>query len=73
MIFEDGSTPPPYIVDKFIEASEKTPGVVAVHCKSGLGRTGTLIGMYAMKHYRIPAKDWIGWIRIVRPGSIHGP
>ena len=44
-----------------------------MHCKAGLGRTGTLIGIYAMKHYRFPATDFIGWIRICRPGSILGP
>jgi cell division cycle 14 len=26
-----------------------------------------------MKHYRFPAADFIGWIRIARPGSILGP
>jgi hypothetical protein len=26
-----------------------------------------------MKHYQIPAEPFIGWIRIVRPGSILGP
>ena len=44
-----------------------------MHCKAGLGRTGTLIGLYAMKHYYFPAADFIGWIRIARPGSILGP
>ena len=44
-----------------------------MHCKSGLGRTGTLIGLYMMKHYHIKSREFIGWIRIVRPGSIHGP
>jgi cell division cycle 14 len=26
-----------------------------------------------MKHYYFPAADFIGWIRIARPGSILGP
>lgn len=26
-----------------------------------------------MKHYHFPAADFIGWIRIARPGSILGP
>ena len=41
--------------------------------KAGLGRTGCLIGLYAMKHYHFPATDFIGWIRLIRPGSILGP
>ena len=46
---------------------------MAIHCKAGLGRTGTLIGLYAMKHFKFPAQAFIGWIRICRPGSILGP
>ena len=38
-----------------------------------LGRTGTLIALDAMKHYRFPAAAFIGYIRICRPGSILGP
>jgi cell division cycle 14 len=44
-----------------------------VHCKSGLGRTALLIACYAMKHYYFNARALIGWMRIVRPGSILGP
>lgn len=44
-----------------------------MHCKAGLGRTGSLIGCYAIKHYHFNAADFIGWIRLCRPGSILGP
>lgn len=53
--------------------SSKNSGAIAIHCKAGLGRTGTLIGLWAMKTYQIPAEAFIGWIRIARPGSILGP
>jgi len=56
-----------------MECCEKEKGILAVHCKAGLGRTGSLIGLYTMKHYHFPAADFIGWITICRPGSILGP
>lgn len=60
-------------MDKFLEVCEKEKGAIAIHCKAGLGRTGSLIALYAMKHYGFPPAAFIGWIRIARPGSILGP
>uniref|UniRef100_A0A8C7ZRQ5 Dual specificity protein phosphatase CDC14B n=1 Tax=Oryzias sinensis TaxID=183150 RepID=A0A8C7ZRQ5_9TELE len=73
MFFVDGSTPNDSIVRKFLNICESAEGAIAVHCKAGLGRTGTLIGCYMMKHYCLTAAEAIAWIRICRPGSIIGP
>ena len=53
--------------------SEKNKGAIAVHCKAGLGRTGTNIAAYMIKHYGYTAKESIAWCRICRPGSVVGP
>lgn len=73
LFFIDGSPPTIDIVRQFLKISEKASGAVAIHCKAGLGRTGTLIGCYIMKHYHLTAHETIAWIRICRPGSVIGP
>lgn len=72
LIFRDGSTPSDTILAQFLDICERTDGAIAVHCKAGLGRTGSLIGAYMMKHYRFTAMETIAWIRLCRPGSVIG-
>lgn len=45
---------------------------MAVHCRAGLGRTGTLIAAYIMNKYGFEPRSLIGWLRIARPGSVIG-
>lgn len=73
LFYPDGGVPPDPILAKFLALCEADPAGVAVHCKAGLGRTGTCIGAYLQKHYKFTAKEVIGWCRICRPGSIIGP
>ena len=71
----DGSCPPLKILHAVVSDMESIGDdqAMAVHCKAGLGRTGTCIGAYLMKHYRLTAKEVIGWMRICRPGMVIGP
>ena len=67
-----GKTPPMNIVSAFLEIVENSEYSVAVHCKSGLGKSPTLVSVYAMKKFDITAEEFIAWARICRPGSIIG-
>ena len=73
LYFADGSVPSFQIIEEFCEIVKESKGAVAVHCKAGLGRTGTLIGCFSIRFYKFPANEFISWCRIARPGSVLGP
>jgi len=73
LFFEDGSCPPPEIVEAFLSVVQRANGAIAVHCKAGLGRTASLIGLAVMQEYKVPAIIYIAWARLARPGSVIGP
>ncbi|KAF9958731.1 cell division control protein 14 [Mortierella alpina] len=75
--YPDGTCPPWEIVEQFLDLCKDTiehkNGVIAVHCMAGLGRTGTLIGVYLMRQYGMTARETIAFLRLMRPGSVVGP
>jgi cell division cycle 14 len=70
--FEDCTCPPDAVVEAFLHAADTTAGAAAVHCKAGLGRTGTLIALWMMRTHGFTAREAMGWLRIMRPGSVIG-
>eukprot|EP00884_Botryococcus_braunii_P000343 jgi/Botrbrau1/10309/Bobra.0120s0022.1 len=70
LYFPDGTCPSHEILQKFLLLAENEPGALAIHCKAGLGRTGCLICSYLIKHFRFTAQEAIGYIRVMRPGSV---
>jgi cell division cycle 14 len=71
----DGSCPDDSVISNFIKTCYAELGMgnrIAVHCRAGLGRTGTLIGCYIMHKYGFKAESLIGWLRLARPGSVIG-
>lgn len=61
------------MAERFIELINKNGNKkIAVHCKSGLGKTGTMIACYAIKNFKFKGPEIIGWVRLCRPGCIVG-
>mmetsp|Transcript_21356 Transcript_21356/g.44866 ORF Transcript_21356/g.44866 Transcript_21356/m.44866 type:complete len:466 (-) Transcript_21356:10-1407(-) len=71
--FDDCTVPDMKVMESWFEACRQEKGALAVHCKAGLGRTGTLICAWLMRKFKFTGREAIGYIRVIRPGSILGP
>ena len=76
MELKDGEVPTEGFIVDFItlceQEIENRKGVVVVHCRAGLGRTGMCIAAYLMFKFSMEAKAAIAWVRMCRPGSVIG-
>jgi hypothetical protein len=70
--FEDQQAPTTATVLRFFAVADAAPGPVAIHCAGGLGRTGTLAALYLMRRCGFTAREAMGWLRVMRPGSVIG-
>ncbi len=70
---EDFSAPDMEKIDHtidFIHERIKNGEPTMVHCAAGVGRTGTILACYLIKHHNFSVKDAIDKVRKERPGSI---
>jgi hypothetical protein len=72
LAFPDCACPPDAVVAAFLRIVDAAPGAVAARCHAGLGRTGTLIALHLtrMRSCGFGAREAMGWLRIMRPGSV---
>lgn len=56
-------------VAEFVRAVDAAPKVAVV---GDISRTGTLVARYLMQRYAFTGREALGWLRIVRPGSVVG-
>jgi len=72
---KDGELPTGSQVQKVLEVcANSAPGsAVAFHCQGGFGRSVMLACLFAIERWDIRGDALLGWVRIVRPGSITRP
>jgi len=71
--FADNTAPSETVVQQFLinaHQAIKAGEAVGIHCRGGIGRTGTLAAAYLMKYEGFAANEAIGYLRLMRPLSV---
>ena len=72
LFFPDGSCPSQRILTDFLRiADTAAAGLIAVHCRAGLGRTGCLIACWLMREYELTGAEAIAWAAALQAGQRH--
>lgn len=69
----NGGVPTKTIVRQFFEAQKNVTGCIAIHCKSGFGRSIVMAALLLMYRYKFPGRAALGWCRLCRGGAITTP
>lgn len=73
MFMPDGGIPAWDQIEEFFKIADdiwKAKGAIAVHCRAGLGRTGTMIATFLIRKFGLQAGHVIAYLRMMRPGSV---
>ena len=70
----DRDIPSPKTMLKILDAIDDSIGLeqpVYVHCLGGIGRTGTVVGCYLLRHGHTDRQNVFETLRILRVGTVH--
>ena len=70
--FKDCTEPSGPLVSVFLRIVDAACGAVAVHCGAVRGLTAMLIAVCMMRSHGFTARTAMGWLRLMRPGSVIG-
>ena len=72
MFIHDGFTPSLQQIEDYCQVADAAwnDGAIAVHCRAGLGRTGTMIASFLIRRFSLDALHVIAFLRLMRAGMI---